>query len=58
MEREELARLEEASGERTLTPPIPDFILNGGPRNSIQGYNARKKLQQAGLGKVGEGRES
>jgi hypothetical protein len=57
MEREELARLEEANGERTLTPPIPDFILNGGPRNSMVGYNSRKKPQQAGLGKVGEGRE-
>jgi hypothetical protein len=53
MEREELERLEEAGTERSLTPPIPDFILNGGPRNSMQGYNARKKTQ-AGLGKLGE----
>jgi hypothetical protein len=51
-EREELERLEEAGGERTLTPPIPDFILNGGPRNSIVGYNSRRK-PQAGLGKLG-----
>lgn len=29
MEREELERLEEAGTERSLTPPIPDFILNG-----------------------------
>jgi hypothetical protein len=52
-EREELERLEKVGGERTLTPPIPDFILNGGPRNSTTGYNSRKKTQ-AGLGKVGE----
>jgi hypothetical protein len=52
-EREELERLEKVGGERTLTPPIPDFILNGGPRNSTTGYNLRKKTQ-AGLGKVGE----
>lgn len=44
------------SGERTLTPPIPDFILNGGPRNSLSGYNLRKK-GLAGLGIVGETRE-
>lgn len=57
MEREELDRLEEAAAEsRSLTPPIPDFILNGGPRNSMHGYNARKK-PQAGLGKLGEVRD-
>ncbi|CZR54765.1 uncharacterized protein PAC_04649 [Phialocephala subalpina] len=56
MEREELDRLEEAGTERSLTPPIPDFILNGGPRNSMQGYNARKK-PQTGLGKLGEVRD-
>ncbi|KUJ13027.1 uncharacterized protein LY89DRAFT_592238 [Mollisia scopiformis] len=56
MEREELERLEEVGGERSLTPPIPDFILNGGPRNSMQGYNSRKKTQ-AGLGKLGEVRD-
>ncbi|KAF4632876.1 hypothetical protein G7Y89_g5243 [Cudoniella acicularis] len=56
MEREERERLE-AGGERTLTPPIPDFILNGGPRNSLSGYNSRKKAQ-AGLGIVGENREA
>jgi len=56
-EREEWERLEEAGGERTLTPPIPDFILNGGPRNSMAGYNSRKKTQ-AGLGKLGEDGEA
>ncbi|KAH6681718.1 hypothetical protein B0J14DRAFT_648130 [Halenospora varia] len=55
MEREEIERLENG-GERTLTPPIPDFILNGGPRNSLSGYNARKKTP-TGLGIVGEIRE-
>lgn len=52
VEREDLGRLEEAGTERSLTPPIPDFILNGGPRNSMQGYN--KKKAQAGLEKLGE----
>lgn len=56
-EREELERLEEVGGERTLTPPIPDFILNGGPRSSMVGYNSRKKTQ-AGLGMLGEGGEA
>lgn len=56
IEREELEALEEDNGERSLTPPIPDFILNGGPRNSLSGYNSRKTAQ-AGLGILGEGRE-
>lgn len=55
IEREEMERLEEIAGERTLTPPIPDFILNGGPRNSMQVYNSRRK--PAGLGIVGEVRD-
>lgn len=57
MERDEWERLEEAGGERTLTPPIPDFILNGGPRNSMHGYQARKKTQ-VGMGKLGEVRDA
>lgn len=56
LEREELERLEEVGGERTLTPPIPDFILNGGPRSSMQVYNSRKK--PAGLGMLGEVRDA
>ena len=46
----------EDGGERTLTPPIPDFILNGGPKSSLMQYNSRKKSQTQ-LGKVGEVRE-
>lgn len=57
MEREELERLEEDTEERSLTPPIPDFILNGGPRHSLSGYNLRKK-SQVGLGILGEDREA
>jgi len=57
VEREEWERMEEANGERTLTPPIPDFILNGGPRNSMYGYNARKKTQ-AGMGKLSDVRDA
>jgi hypothetical protein len=54
IEHEERERLE-LGGERTLTPPIPDFVLNGGPRNSLTGYTKRKA--SGGLGKVGEGSE-
>ncbi|TVY54913.1 hypothetical protein LCER1_G006027 [Lachnellula cervina] len=57
MERQELEALEEDKGERSLTPPIPDFILNGGPRNSLSGYNSRKRAQ-TGLGIVGEALEA
>lgn len=57
IEREELERLEEDTEERTLTPPIPDFVLNGGPRHSLSGYNLRKK-SQIGLGILGEDREA
>ncbi|KAI6715969.1 hypothetical protein JHW43_001466 [Diplocarpon mali] len=56
IEREEVERLQEARGERTLTPPIPDFILNGGPRNSMQAYSSRRK--PAGLGILGEVRDA
>lgn len=54
MEREELDRLEVVGTERTLTPPIPDFILNGGPRNSMHGYVVRKGKTKSGMGKLGE----
>jgi hypothetical protein len=58
IEREELEKekekADEDGGERTLTPPIPDWILSGAPpRNSMSGYSRRK----APLGKVGEVRE-
>ena len=57
IEREEQEKPEESGAERTLTPPIPDWILSGAPpRNSMSGYNSRRK--PAGLGKVGEVRES
>jgi hypothetical protein len=49
-EERERERLEEAGGERTLTPPIPDWIL----RSSMSHYN---KKAEAGLGKVGEAQE-
>ncbi|TVY30083.1 hypothetical protein LHYA1_G002521 [Lachnellula hyalina] len=57
MERQELEGLEENKRERSLTPPIPDFVLNGGSRNSLSGYHSRKKAQ-TGLGMVGEGLEA
>lgn len=40
-------------GERTLTPPIPDFVLNG--RSSMTIYMKRKA--SGGLRKVGETEE-
>lgn len=52
----ELERLAELGGERTLTPPIPDFILNGVPRSSVQGQQPRRKTQ-TGLTKLGEVQE-
>jgi hypothetical protein len=57
MEKEELDRLLQAGGERTLTPPIPDFVLNGGPRNSFTGYSFRK-TSLVGMNKMGEVREA
>ncbi len=42
--------------EREMTPPIPDWILGAGPRNSLTGYSRRKGL--VGLGPLGEGKES
>jgi hypothetical protein len=42
--------------EREMTPPIPDWILGAGPRNSFSGYSRRKGL--VGLGPVGEVKES
>lgn len=42
--------------EREMTPPIPDWILGAGPRNSLTGYTRRKGL--VGLGPVGEAGES
>jgi hypothetical protein len=56
-EREqELQEEKDASIERTLTPPIPDWIMAAAPRNSFTGYNSRKKSTQVGLGIVGEER--
>lgn len=42
--------------EREMTPPIPEWVMGAGPRNSMSGYSRRKVL--AGLGPVGEVRGS
>jgi hypothetical protein len=42
--------------ERAMTPPIPDWIMGAGARNSLTGYSRRKVAP--GLGPVGEVRES
>jgi len=59
IEREERGHTEEKEviGERTLTPPIPDFVMHGTPRSSMQGY-ARRKVSARGLNKVGEDAEA
>lgn len=33
------------SGERTMTPPIPDWIMTAGSRSSLAGYNSRRKSE-------------
>lgn len=47
LEDEELRSSEEVT-ERSLTPPIPDWILGQGPRSSLSGYNARRQSEKAG----------
>jgi hypothetical protein len=42
--------------EREMTPPIPDWVMGAGPRNSLTEYGRRKVL--GGLGPVGEAIES
>ncbi|CAM1505498.1 Fc.00g111350.m01.CDS01 [Cosmosporella sp. VM-42] len=39
---EEVAEEEPATEERTMTPPIPDWVMGAGPRSSLTGYNSRK----------------
>jgi len=54
MEREDRER-EELGAERTLTPPIPEWILAGAAsRNSLTSYT-RKKSQMGKMGEPGEG---
>jgi len=57
LEKEERETLEEEEVERTLTPPIPDWILGAGPRSSFSGYNSRKGKSQVALGIVEERRK-
>jgi hypothetical protein len=52
MDKEEGEQLDDNGSERTLTPPIPDWVLGAGPRSSMAGYNRKKT--QTGLGIVGE----
>ena len=40
---------EDESEERTITPPIPDWIMTAGSRTSLVGYNSRRK-SEAGTG--------
>ena len=44
---EDEEKLEE-SEERTITPPIPDWIMTAGSRSSLAGYNARRKPETEG----------
>lgn len=38
---------EDESEERTITPPIPDWIMTAGSRSSLVGYNSRRKSEAA-----------
>lgn len=40
--------------EREMTPPIPEWVLGVGSRNSMHGYTRRKASERKGLGPVGE----
>lgn len=40
--QEDLGKFEEEEGERTMTPPIPEWILGAGPRSSMSEYNRKK----------------
>jgi hypothetical protein len=33
------------SGERTITPPIPEWIMTAGSRSSLVGYNSRRRSE-------------
>ena len=42
---------EEAESERTITPPIPQWIMEAGNRNSLTGYQTRK-ISQTRIGEA------
>ncbi|KAF7879359.1 hypothetical protein EAF04_000555 [Stromatinia cepivora] len=42
IEEEDMGLSQEAEGERSLTPPIPEWILGAGPRSSMSEYNRKK----------------
>ncbi|QSZ30639.1 hypothetical protein DSL72_000197 [Monilinia vaccinii-corymbosi] len=44
IEHEDMRKVEEVEGERSLTPPIPEWILGAGPRSSMSDYNRKKAM--------------
>lgn len=44
IEEEDMAIPADIEGERTLTPPIPEWILGAGPRSSMSEYNRKKAM--------------
>lgn len=52
IEQEDMGISEEAEGERTLTPPIPEWILGAGPRSSMSEYNRKKAMSLSKVGRA------
>ncbi|KAI9645972.1 hypothetical protein NHQ30_005409 [Ciborinia camelliae] len=52
IEQEDMEISEEADGERTLTPPIPEWILGAGPRSSMSEYNRKKAMSLTKAGRA------
>ena len=44
-EEGELEQTEKEVEERTITPPIPEWIMTAGSRSSMAGYNSRRKSE-------------
>ncbi|THV55929.1 hypothetical protein BGAL_0002g00850 [Botrytis galanthina] len=51
IEQEDMGISEEVEGERSLTPPIPEWILGAGPRTSMSEYNRKKAMSLSRGGK-------
>ncbi|KAF7897344.1 hypothetical protein EAF00_005572 [Botryotinia globosa] len=51
IEQEDMGITEEVEGERSLTPPIPEWILGAGPRTSMSEYNRKKAMSLSRVGK-------
>ncbi|ESZ97992.1 hypothetical protein SBOR_1605 [Sclerotinia borealis F-4128] len=52
IEQEDMENAEEAESERSLTPPIPEWILGAGPRSSMSEYNRKKAMSESKVGRA------